>query len=123
MSNDGLGRDPQAGGFSLSAIAVGVDGVAVPVDSPETLEGVYRIYLQDGSVATSGLFDEQDLTGLDVDATYKITTMAPSGYVTFFDGGAFTVSAIAPVGDITFTIEIYELGALSTQFNWTHTVS
>ena len=28
MSNDGLGTDPQAGGFSLSGIAVGIDGVA-----------------------------------------------------------------------------------------------
>ncbi len=67
MSNDGLGSNPQAGGFSLSAIAVGVSGVAGE-EAPET-GGDSAIAWE----ALGGLTDGQIIT-FTTDGTYDFGT-------------------------------------------------
>ncbi len=60
MSNDGLGSNPQAGGFSLSAISVAVTGLGEPITGGNAALGWRANTLANGgsvTITTDGTFD------------------------------------------------------------------
>ena len=50
MSNDGVGTDPQAGGFSLSAISLAVAGV---IPAPATSAAVFKSFIFEAATANT----------------------------------------------------------------------
>lgn len=92
-------------------IVVGTDGVLrsefADGTTPVPLHGPMRVFLQDGSVSTNGLFDAPSVVIDDPDAYWHVMEETPlDGTFTYYDGGAFDYVAGSQTGTASFTIRV-----------------
>ncbi len=125
MSNDGLGSNPQAGGFSLSAIALAVAGVINSALTPYALE----ILQPQAGLDTKNRFYKA-YPGIEYNVsvaavgglypyTYELTT-APSGMVVNANTGV--ISWPSPGADVTpydATIKVTDVLGGTVSTSWT----
>jgi len=75
--------------------------------SPVVLVGQLRVFLQDGSVTTGGVFDNQGTVIEDQDATWDVMEIVDlGGSFNFYDGGSYDYLAGTTIGTASFTIRV-----------------